>query len=96
MWVRFLGREDSLEKEMATPSSILDWRIPWTEEPVGAVHRTAKSQTQLKRLSTDARTLEQGGGPLTSGSTQHSWVSALDTGRHSWLPNHLPTHPSNM
>ena len=31
--VRSLGREDSLEKEMATHSSILAWRIPWTEEP---------------------------------------------------------------
>ena len=31
-WVRSLGREDSLEKEMATHSSILAWRIPWTEE----------------------------------------------------------------
>ena len=30
--VRFLGREDPLEKEMATHSSILAWRIPWTEE----------------------------------------------------------------
>ena len=34
-WVRSLGREDPLEKEMATHSSILAWRIPWTEEPVG-------------------------------------------------------------
>ena len=32
-WVRFLGREDPLKKEMATCSSILAWRIPWTEEP---------------------------------------------------------------
>ena len=31
--VRFLGREDPLEKEMATNSSTLAWRIPWTEEP---------------------------------------------------------------
>ena len=31
--VRFLDREDLLEKEMATYSSILAWRIPWTEEP---------------------------------------------------------------
>ena len=31
--VRFLGREDPLEKEMATHSSILAWRIPQTEEP---------------------------------------------------------------
>ena len=33
--VRFLGREDSLEKEMATHSSILAWEISWTEEPGG-------------------------------------------------------------
>ena len=32
-WVRSLGREDPLEKEMATHSSILAWRMPWTEEP---------------------------------------------------------------
>ena len=32
-WVRTLGREDSLEKEMATPSSILAWKMPWTEKP---------------------------------------------------------------
>ena len=34
-WVQFLGWEDSLEKEMASHSSILVWRIPWTEEPDG-------------------------------------------------------------
>ena len=34
-WVQFLGWEDPLEKEMATNSSILAWRIPWTEEPGG-------------------------------------------------------------
>ena len=33
MRVQSLGREDSLEKEMATHSSTLAWRIPWTEEP---------------------------------------------------------------
>ena len=32
-WVRSLGREDPLEKEMATHSSILAWKIPWMEEP---------------------------------------------------------------
>ena len=31
--VRYLGQEDPLEKEMANHSSILAWRIPWTEEP---------------------------------------------------------------
>ena len=34
-WVQFLGWEDSLEEGMAPHSSILDWRIPWTEEPGG-------------------------------------------------------------
>ena len=33
--VQSLGREDPLEKEMATHSSTLAWRIPWTEEPGG-------------------------------------------------------------
>jgi len=32
-WVRSLGREDPLEKEMATHSSTRAWKIPWTEEP---------------------------------------------------------------
>ena len=35
MQVQPLGREDPLEKEMATCSSILAWKIPWTEEPGG-------------------------------------------------------------
>ena len=34
-WVRFLGQEDPLDKGMAIHSSILSWRIPWTEEPGG-------------------------------------------------------------
>ena len=34
-WVRSLGQEDPLEEGMATHSSILAWRIPWTEEPSG-------------------------------------------------------------
>ena len=35
MQVLSLGREDPLEKELATPSSILAWETPWTEEPGG-------------------------------------------------------------
>ena len=34
-WVQSLGQGDPLEKEMATHSSILAWKIPWTEEPEG-------------------------------------------------------------
>ena len=35
MWVPSLGQEDPVKKEMATHSSILAWRIPWTEDPGG-------------------------------------------------------------
>ena len=35
MWVQSLGQEDPLEEEMATHSSVLAWKIPWTEEPGG-------------------------------------------------------------
>ena len=42
--VRSLGGEDPLKKEMATHSSILAWRIPWTEVP-GGLQGVAKSQT---------------------------------------------------
>ena len=34
-WVRFLGQEDPLKKEMATHFSIHAWKIPWTQEPGG-------------------------------------------------------------
>ena len=48
-WVQSLGREDPLEREIATHSSILVWRIPRTEEPGGQKNQSgvAKSQTQL-------------------------------------------------
>ena len=42
-----LGAEDPLEKGMATHSSILAWRIPWTEKPGKLQNRVANSQTQL-------------------------------------------------
>ena len=41
-----LGQEDPLEKEMATHSSTLAWKIPWMEEP-GRLHGVPKSQTRL-------------------------------------------------
>ena len=45
--VQSLGGEDSLEKEMATHSSILAWKIPWTEEPGWATVHGITSQTRL-------------------------------------------------
>ena len=48
MQVRSLGREDPLEKEMRTHSSLLAWRTPWTEEPGGLQSMSSqKSQTWL-------------------------------------------------
>ena len=44
IWVQALYWKDPLEKGMATHSSILEWRIPWTEEP-GGLHVVANSQT---------------------------------------------------
>ena len=57
------GYEDPLEKGMATHSSILVWRIPWTEEPGRAtVHGVTKSQTGLSKkglsISIDLVTLD--------------------------------------
>ena len=47
MQVRSLGGEDSLEEGMATPSSILAWRIPWTEKPRGL--KSVGSQQGVRR-----------------------------------------------
>ena len=46
-WVRSLGQEDPLEKEMATHSSILAWRIPWTEKPGRLQSMWLQSETRL-------------------------------------------------
>ena len=45
--VQSLGQENPLEKEMATHSSILDWRIPWMEEPGRLQSMGLQSQTRL-------------------------------------------------
>ena len=54
-WVRSLGQEDPLEKEIATHSSILPWEIPWTEE---LDHRVAKSRTRLGQLNNSNKLFE--------------------------------------
>ena len=52
-WVQSLGWENFLEKEMATHSSILAWRSPWTEEPGGllTVHGVTKELDMTERLT---------------------------------------------
>ena len=49
-WVQFLGREDPLEKEMATHSSILAWKIPWTVEP-GRLQSMGLQEVRQSRAS---------------------------------------------
>ena len=49
-WVRSLGWEDSLEEGMATHSSILAWKIPWTEEPGGLQSTGATPSKQTKKV----------------------------------------------
>ena len=49
-WVRSLGREDPLQKEMATHSSILAWRIPWMEELGGLQSASHKESDTTERL----------------------------------------------
>ena len=57
--VRSLGWEDPLEKEMATPSSILAWKIPWTEEPGGLQLWGCKDLDTTKRLNTNTHTCKK-------------------------------------
>ena len=56
--VQSLSRENTLKKEMATHTSILAWRIPWTKGPVRrqTVHGVAKSWTQLMDLLANKET----------------------------------------
>ena len=58
-WLQSLGWEDPLKKEMATHSSVLAWRIPWTEEPGGLQSKKLqKSWTQQHLNKTTTVTKE--------------------------------------
>ena len=50
-WVQPLGREDPLEKKMATHPSVLAWRIRWTEEPVGLNPQGCKELDMTEQLT---------------------------------------------
>ena len=49
-WVQSLGQEDPLEKEMATHSSTLAWRIPWMEEPGGLYSQRGRKKSDTTEL----------------------------------------------
>ena len=59
-WVQSLGQEVSLEKEMANHSSILAWKIPWTEEPGGLQSMGCKESGTTEQLSLNAESLSHG------------------------------------
>ena len=76
MWetrVQFLGWEDLLEKEMVTHSSILAWKIPWTEEPGRQQSMGLQSRTWLSDFTFTFKTLP---GPLTEQRTEQSQPAA--------------------
>ena len=50
-WLRSLGQEDPLEKEMATHSSTLAWKIPWIEKPGRLQSMGSQSQTRLSNFT---------------------------------------------
>ena len=79
MWVQSLGQENSLEEGMATHSSILAWRIPWTKEP-GRLQSMGlqKSHTWMKRLSMHIHTA-----PRLSGLKPQIFI--LSHGSEFWL-----------
>ena len=58
-WDRSLGWGDPLEKGMATHSSILAWRIPWTEEPDGLQSMGSQELDTAERLNRMSRFLSQ-------------------------------------
>ena len=66
-WARSLGREGPLEKEMATHSSILAWRIPWTEEPGGL------QSTGLQRVGHDWATSFS----INNQTAHHIWGTGM-------------------
>ena len=79
-WVQSLGREDPLEKEMATHSSVLAWRIPWMEEPGGLPSTGSQRVGQDQATNTFTRTY--GGLPWWLSGKE----SACQCSRHEFDP----------
>ena len=85
MWVWCLSMKESLEKEMATHSSILAWRIPWIEEPGGLESSPVQSFSRVRLFVTPRTTACQ-----ASLSITNSWVLIKLMSTESVLPsNHL-------
>ena len=71
-WVRALGWEDPLEKEMETHSSTLAWKIPWTEEPGRLQSMGSQSRTRLSDFTSQwLRLHPPNAGDLDEGTRSH-------------------------
>ena len=57
-WVQSLGQEDSKEKGMATHSSTLAWKIPWTEEPGGLQSKGSHTETKEEQSRSNSAILK--------------------------------------
>ena len=66
-WVQLLDREDPLEKETTTHSSVLAWRVPWTEEPGGLPSVGSQRVGHDSATVTFTMTIESGPGARYSG-----------------------------
>ena len=91
---------DSLEKEMATHSSVLAWRIPRTEEPGGLLSMGLHSRTRLKRLSMHACIGDRKGNPLQCSCLENprdrgAWWAAIYGVTQSWTQL-MQLNSSNM
>ena len=100
-WVRSLGQENPLKKEMATHSSILAWEIPWTEEPGGLQSGVAKSQTRLSDFAFHFQSIcKQFWASLVAQRLKHlpamqeTWVRSL--GQENPLEKEMATHSSTL
>ena len=91
-WVRSLGREDPLEKEMATHYSIIAWRIPWIEELGGLQSMGRKESDMTERLHFTSLSLFRG---LVAQLVKNLPVkrSQFDSsvGKIRWRRNRLPS-----
>ena len=84
--VQSLGGQDPLEKGLATHSSILAWRILWTEEPGGLQSTGSQSQTQLSRRGSCLERI-----PLCL--SELVWELAIFLFHLTWLDTPDPVHP---
>ena len=83
--VQSLGREDPLEKDMATRSSILVWRIPWTEEPGGLQSMGWQESDTTERLVVRHHEYHQTSSLHGVGSLSHAFEEQIQLVNTSYI-----------